>query len=125
MDDEQEKWTREYQMTVKPSNRRLRRIPQLRLPVSVWDVEISDAAMYQTINSEEVDCVDILMPRDMFEQLYNMHSYYNGIEEEYRKSRDKADVIVQREHEDQKVRIKYPAVADAYHAYRTILELCR
>lgn len=55
--------------------------------------------------------VEISLSMRSFEHLLEMD---NQAEEEYQKHREEA-----------RIRMQYPAVADAYHKYKMLLELCK
>ena len=113
-----------FDMQVQLSRRRLRRIDRASLKVNAWNYDISDAAMYQSTamhSIDEVECVDILMPKD---RLAHLIAYVQ--ETEARSVQHETDrQLIARFERDRAVRLKYPAVEKAYQKYVTMLELCR
>jgi hypothetical protein len=113
-----------FDMQVRDSNRRLRRIDRASLKMNAWAQEISDEAMYQSTamhHIEDVECVDILMPKD---RLAHLICYVQ--ETEARNVQHESDrQLIARFEQDRAVRLKYPAVEKAYQQYITMLELCR
>jgi len=121
--DEQD-FFRTFDMQVHHSSRKLRRIDRISYRMNAWNYDISDAAMYQstaTHSIEEVECVDVLMPKD---RLAHLIAYVQETEAENTKSRTDRQLIAQYER-DRSVRLQYPAVEKAYQKYVTLLELCR
>ena len=112
-----------FEMQVLPSQRRLRRMKPRHLRTDVWNSRLSDELVYNlTDAAEEVDCVDITMPKDRLAELENMLAYYDRMEADWKKH--KYDVVAQLR-ENEKVRIKNPAVKLAWDHYITLLNLCR
>jgi hypothetical protein len=113
-----------FDMQVRASNRRLRRIDRAGLKRNAWEYDISDAAMYQYTamhSIEEVECVDILMPKD---RLAHLIGYVQ--ETEARSVQHETDrQLIARFEQDRAVRLKHPVVEKAYRQYITMLELCR
>lgn len=112
-----------YEMHVRPSSRKLRRIPRSQQRFNMWDVDISDSMLYShnAIPIEEVDCVDILMPQDRLKELEDIIAWYEGKERHIKNYTD----IIDQYRADERVRIENPIVAKAYEKYRTLLELMR
>jgi hypothetical protein len=113
-----------FDMQVRVSNRRLRRIDRTSQKINAWDYEISDSAMYQHTASfaiEEVECVDILMPKD---RLGHLVAYVQETEAKNVKAESDRYLIARYE-KDRAVRLKYPAVEKAYQKYQILLELAR
>ena len=113
-----------FDMQVQLSRRRLRRLDRASLKVNAWNYNISDAAMYQataTHSIEEVECVDVLMPKD---RLAHLIAYVQETEARSVQHETDRQLIAQFER-DRVVRLKYPAVEKAYQKYVTMLELCR
>jgi hypothetical protein len=113
-----------FDMQVRVSNRRLRRIDRSYYKKNAWTYEISDDMLYQhtaTHAIEEVECVDILMPKD---RLAHLIAYIQETEAENVRSRTDRQLIAQYER-DRSVRLQYPSVEQAYQKYVTLLELCR
>lgn len=113
-----------YDMQVRPSQRRLRRIDHVSQRMNAWDITVSDSAMYQytaTQAIEDVECVEVLMPKDRLESIV---SYIQYAEHEFDKHA-KDQQLMARFEQDRIVRLKYPAVEKAYQKYMTLLELCR
>ena len=113
-----------FDMQVRDSNRRLRRIDRASIKMNAWAMEVSDAAMYQSTamhHIEDVECVDVLMPKD---RLAHLIAYVQ--ETEARSVQHESDKqLIARFEQDRAVRLKYPAVEKAYQKYVTMLELCR
>ena len=100
----------------------MRRIPRMRQFTNIWNVDVSDSAVYQhTFDVEEVDCVDVTMPADRLEELESMIEWYEQREHKIKHQEE----IVEMLRRDERVRIEYPAVQKAYMKYLTLLELCR
>jgi hypothetical protein len=113
-----------FDMQVRVSNRRLRRIDRASLKMNAWAMEVSDAAMYQstaTHSIEEVECVDVLMPKD---RLAHLIAYVQETEARNVQHESDRQLIAQYER-DRAIRLKYPSVEKAYQKYVTMLELCR
>ena len=113
-----------FDMHVHHSNRKLRRIDRASLKTNAWAREISDEAMFQStamMHIEEVDCVEILMPKDRLGHLvaYIQENYAQNVRNE-----SDRQLIAQFER-DRGVRLQYPTVEKAYQKYVTLLELCR
>ena len=113
-----------FDMQVQSSRRRLRRIDRSHYKTNAWNYDISDSMMYQhtaIMAAEEVECVDILMPKD---RLGHLIAYVQ--ETEARSVQHESDrQLIARFEQDRVVRLKYPAVEKAYQKYVTMLELCR
>jgi len=119
----EEEFFRKFDMQVYPSNRKLRRIPNMWQHTNAWNYTVSDAAtyQYQTMPIEEVDCVEVLMPKD---RLGHIVDYINEAErqaEHYKSDRQ----LMSRYEQDRNVRLNNPAVEKAYQRYVTLLELAR
>ena len=113
-----------FDMQVRVSNRRLRRIDRSFYKANAWNYDISDAAMYQHTASmaiEDVECVDVLMPKD---RLAHLIAYVQETEAKNARHESDRQLIAQYER-DRAVRLQYPAVEKAYQKYVTLLELCR
>ena len=114
----------QYDMQVRPSQRKLRRIDRVSQRMNAWDITVSDAAIYQfsSIQAiEEVECVEVLMPKDRLESIV---SYIQYAEHEFDKHATDKQLIARYER-DRIVRLKYPAVEKAYQRYMMLLELAR
>jgi hypothetical protein len=121
--DKNQEFYNQYDMHVRPSQRRLRRIDRASQKLNAWQITVSDSALYQDMhyNVEEVECVDVLMPKDRLESIV---SYIQYAEHEFDKYETDKQLIARFER-DRMVRLKYPAVEKAYQKYVTLLELCR
>ena len=113
-----------FDMQVRSSGRRLRRIDRASVKMNAWAREISDEAMYQStamMHIEEVECVEILMPKDRLGHLvaYIQENYAQNVRNESDRQ------LIARFEQDRAVRLQYPAVEKAYQKYVTLLELCR
>lgn len=114
----------QYDMQVRPSQRRLCRIDRVSQRMNAWDITVSDNAMYQYTAMqaiEDVECVEVLMPKDRLESIV---SYIQYAEHEFDKHETDKQLIARFE-KDRIVRLQYPAVEKAYQKYVTLLELCR
>ena len=119
----QEEFFRKFDMQVQLSNRKLRRIPNMWQHFNAWNYSINDAAMNQfhSLPIEEVDCVEVLMPKDRLEHLV---AYVQ--ETEARDVKHETDrQLIARYEQDRSVRLNNPAVEKAYQRYVTLLELAR
>jgi hypothetical protein len=115
-----------FEMQVLPSQRRLRRMKPQHLRTEVWNSHLTDELVWNlTEAAEEVDCVDIVMPLDKLVELEHWLKHYEQIEEELQKHSARSDKIWAQHHNDAKVRIRNPAVRQAYDHYITLLNLCR
>lgn len=113
----------EFEMQVRTSHHRLRRMKPKHLRSDVWNTHLTDELVWNlTEAAEEVECVEVLMPQDKLEELMKLISYYQRMEEDLKKHR--YDVIAEMR-EDERVRIKYPNVQQAWDHYVTLLNLCR
>jgi hypothetical protein len=121
--DKNQEFYNQYDMHVRPSQRRLRRIDRASQKLNAWQITVSDSALYQDMhyNVEEVECVDVLMPKDRLESIV---SYIQYAEHEFDKHA-KDQQLMARFEQDRIVRLKYPSVEKAYQKYVTLLELCR
>jgi hypothetical protein len=122
--DRYQKFYNEHDMHVRDSQRKLRRIDRVSQRMNAWDITVSDSALYQYTAMqaiEEVDCVDILMPRDRLQSIVDYIKYSEDTHDKHETDRQ---LIAQYER-DRLVRLKYPAVEKAYQKYVTLLELCR
>jgi hypothetical protein len=119
----EQEFFRKFDMQVYPSLRKLRRIPNMWQHINAWDYRVSDAAayQYQTVPIEEVDCVEVLMPKDRLEHLV---AYVQETEEENAKTRTDRQLMYRYE-QDRAVRLNNPAVEKAYQKYVMLLELAR
>jgi hypothetical protein len=118
-----DKFFRKYEMQVLPSNRKLRRIPRDLYRTNMWNVKISDEMLYQDnlFKVEEVDCVDVVMPKDRLQELEDILDWYEDREHKIKHNED----LVQTLRADERIRIENPIVQNAYMKYLTLLELCR
>lgn len=111
-----------YDMWVYPSNRKMRRVPRMRDYTNLWNINVSDSAVYQhTFDVEEVDCVDVVIPKDRLEELEHMIEWYENREHKIKQQSE----IVEMLRRDERVRIEHPAVQKAYMKYLMLLELAR
>ena len=119
----EEEFFRKFDMQVYPSKRKLRRIPNMYQHTNAWNYCISDSAMYQpqTFPIEEVDCVDILMPKDRLDSLIGFVTDAEG----HYKRLDSERQLMARYEQDRNVRLNNPAVEKAYQKYVMLLELAR
>lgn len=114
---------KKFDMQVQPSHRKLRRIPNMWQHTNAWNYSISDSAMYQpqAFPVEEVDCVDILMPKDRLDSLIDFIDKCEKSVDSYRAERQ----LMARYEQDRIVRLSNPAVEKAYQKYVMLLELAR
>ena len=110
-------------MHVIQSGRKLRRAGRLSQHSNAWNYSISDSAMYQhqTFPIEEVECVEILMPRD---RLQHIMDYINYCEDTVERSQTDRQLMASYER-DRFVRLNNPAVEKAYQKYVMLLEIAR
>ena len=118
-----EEFFRKFDMRVQTSHRKLRRIPNMWQHTNAWNYSVSDSAAYQhqTFPIEEVDCVDILMPKDRLDSLIG---FVTDAEGHYKKYESERRLMASYEH-DRVVRLRNPAVEKAYQKYVMLLELAR
>lgn len=115
-----------FEMLVRPSQRRLRRMKNPGYRSDVWNARIDDALIYDISDvAEEVECVDVTMPADRLEELERLLEHYDRAEQEWRQQSVRSGQILAQNHKDEKVRIKNPMVKKAYDHYLTLLNLCR
>jgi hypothetical protein len=114
----------QYDMQVRPSQRRLRRIDRVSQRMNAWDITVSDSAMYH-LNAiqaiEDVECVEVLMPKDRLKGIFDYIQYAEHEFDKYETDRQ----LIARFEKDRLIRLQYPAVEKAYQKYVTLLELCR
>ena len=118
-----DKFNQHYEMHVRPSNKKLRRVPRELQKFNMWDVKISDDMLYQdsVFTVEEVDCVEILMPKDRLEELENLLHWFEDKEKHIKSYTDLIEIY----RAEERVRIENPVVQKAYEKYRMLLELSR
>jgi hypothetical protein len=114
---------KKFDMQVYPSQRKLRRVPNMWQHSNAWNYDISDSAMYQhqTFPVEEVECVEVLMPRDRLQHIIDYINYSEDQVEKYKTDRQ----LMYRYEQDRSVRLANPAVEKAYQKYVMLLELAR
>jgi hypothetical protein len=119
----EEEFFKKFDMRVYPSSRKLRRIPNMWQHTNAWNISVSDAAayQYQTMPVEEVDCVEVLMPKD---RLGHIIDYINDCEQQVEHYKTDRQLIARYER-DRIVRLANPAVEKAYQKYVMLLELAR
>ena len=123
MKTEQE-FYRKFDMQVHASHRKLRRIPNMWQHTNAWNYTVSDSAMYQytaTHAIEEVECVEILMPRDRLEHIIGFVQEAEIASETHNLERR----LIARYEQDRCVRLDNPTVEKAYQKYVMLLELAR
>lgn len=113
-----DKFFNKYEMRVLPSQRRLHRIPQNK--VNAWNIEMSVEMLYD-LHTEEVECVDVVMPKDRLEELEKILEWYEDREQQLKNGDD----LRQRFRDDARVRIENPSVDRAYQKYMLLLEMAR
>jgi hypothetical protein len=114
---------RKFDMQVQPSRRKLRRVPNMWQHTNAWNYSISDSVAYQhqTFPIEEVDCVDILMPKDRLEHIIGFIQEAEIASEKHTLERR----LIARYEQDRCVRLDNPTVEKAYQKYTMLLELAR
>ena len=113
---------RKFDMQVYQSTRKLRRIPNMWQHTNAWNVFISDSAVYQhSFPIEEVECVEVLMPKD---RLTSIIDYITDSEDQIKEHRTDRQLMYRYE-QDRSVRLNNPAVEKAYQKYVMLLELAR
>jgi hypothetical protein len=112
-----------FDMHVIQSGRKLRRVPNMWQHTNAWNYSISDSAayQYQTLPIEEVECVEVLMPKD---RLQHIIDYINYCELKAERAGDDRQLMASYER-DRVVRLNNPAVEKAYQKYTMLLELAR
>jgi hypothetical protein len=123
MKTEQE-FYRKFDMQVRASHRKLRRIPNMWQHTNAWNYTVSDSAMYQytaTHAIEEVECIEILMPRDRLEHIIGFVQEAEIASETHNLERR----LIARYEQDRCVRLDNPTVEKAYQKYVMLLELAR
>lgn len=116
-----ERFYRQFEMNVRPSQRTLRRLKRGDSRYNFWEVAISDSMIYDRSSiAEEVKCVEVFMPEDKLIELEIMLRHYEHQENEFKKTND----VVDRLRSEQRQRIKNPVVQKAYDQYMTLLNLC-
>ena len=116
-----DKFFQRYEMNVQPSRRKLRRANRDLFKTNAWNVAISDEMLYQNFAIEEVECVDVVMPKDRLKELEEILEWYEEYDHKIKHSISISEQLM----EDKRVRIENPAVAKAYQKYITLLELAR
>ena len=118
----EQEFFKKFDMQVQPSHRKLRRIPNMYQHTNAWNYSVNDSAMYQhSFPIEEVDCVEVLMPKDRLDHLI---AYVQETEDENAKTRTDRQLMYRYE-QDRSVRLNNPAVEKAYRKYVLLLELAR
>ena len=122
MKTEQE-FYRKFDMQVQASRRKLRRVPNMWQHTNAWNYTISDDALYQhtAMQIEEVECVDILMPKDRLEHIIGFVQEAEIASEKHTLERR----LIARYEQDRVVRLANPTVEKAYQKYVMLLELAR
>jgi hypothetical protein len=119
----EEEFFKKFDMQVHASHRKLRRIPNMYQHTNAWNYSISDSAAYQhqTFPIEEVDCVEVLMPKD---RLGHIVDYISECEDQIKEHRTDRQLMARYE-QDRHVRLNNAAVEKAYQKYVMLLELAR
>ena len=121
-----EEFYNKFEMQVRPSHRRLRRMKPPHLRIDVWNSHLTDELVWNlTDDAEEVDCLDITMPVDRLVELEGWLEHYANAEKDWRKQNDRSGKILAQHHKDQQIRIKNQMVKQAYDHYLILLNLCR
>lgn len=118
----EEEFYRKFDMQVRESRRKLRRVPNMYQRTNAWNYSVNDSAMYQhSFPIEEVDCVEILMPRDRLEHIIGFVQ-----EAEIASERHTSELrLIARYEQDRCIRLDNPTVEKAYQKYVMLLELAR
>jgi hypothetical protein len=118
-----EEFFRRFDMQVWPSNRKMRRIPNMYQHTKAWNYTVSDPTAYQhqTFPIEEIDCVEVLMPKDRLDSLIG---FVTDAEGHYKTYEAERRLMASYDH-DRVVRLNNPAVEKAYQKYQILLELAR
>ena len=118
-----EEFYQKFDMRVMPTPTKLRRIPNMWQHTNAWSSSISDSAAYQhqTFPIEEIECVEILMPKD---RLDSLASFVTDAEGHYKTYESERRLMARYEH-DRVVRLNNPAVEKAYQKYVMLLEIAR
>jgi hypothetical protein len=118
----EEEFYQKFDMRVHASHRKLRRIPSMYQHTNAWNYSVNDSAMYQhSFPIEEVDCVEVLMPKD---RLGHIVDYISECEDQIKEHRTDRQLMARYE-QDRHVRLNNPAVEKAYQKYVMMLELAR
>lgn len=121
-----EKFYNKFEMQVRHSHRRLRRMKPRHLRTDVWNTHLTDELVWNlTEAAEEVECVDIVMPKDRLVELEKWLRHYERAEDDWRQHISKTGEILAQQREDERVRIRHANVRQAYDHYLTLLNLCR
>lgn len=113
---------KKFDMQVYPSQRKLRRVPNMYQHTNAWNYAVSDNTFYQTaMQIEEIDCVEIMMPKDRLDSLIG---FVTDAEGHYKNLASERQLMARYE-QDRNVRLNNPAVENAYQKYVMLLELAR
>ena len=111
-----------YEMRVVPSRHKLRRMKPRHLRTDVWNTQLSDELVWNlTDAAEEVECVDVVIPKDRLTELEKIIEWY----EERERKVIHNDKLAEQLRQDERVRIENPSVEKAYMNYKLLLELAR
>jgi hypothetical protein len=112
-----------FDMHVIKSGRKLRRVPNMWQHINAWNISVSDDAFYQhqLIPIEEVECVEVLMPKDRLEHIIAFVQEADWESKHYKTDRQ----LMANYEQDRIVRLNNPAVEKAYQRYVTLLEIAR
>ena len=119
----EQEFFKKFDMQVMPSRRKLRRASSMWSRTHAWNMSISDYAAYQhrAFPIEEIDCVEILMPKDRLDSLIG---FVTDAEGHYKNLASERQLMARYE-QDRNVRLNNPAVENAYQKYVMLLELAR
>ena len=119
----EQEFFKKFDMQVQISQRKLRRISNMWQHTNAWNITVSDNAMYQhqTFPIEEVNCVEILMPKDRLEHIIAFIQEAEIASEQHNSERR----LIARYEQDRHVRLDNPTVEKAYQKYQMLLELAR
>jgi hypothetical protein len=106
-----------YQMQATSSNKRMRRLGRIPVPMTVP----SDGYMDFTTDIEEVRCCEILMPTDKLEEM--LDTILEA--EEHKYLYHKALTVCRTAEKESKLRSKDPRLQSAWNKYQTLLNLVR
>jgi hypothetical protein len=81
----------------------------------------SPGAVDITCYVEQIDCVEIIMPKEKLKTIVELVDYY----ESFHNSDLQKNELIARIYAEEKIRAEHPTVKAAYEKYKTLLELCR
>jgi hypothetical protein len=122
MNNEINDFCRKYDAFVQPSKHRHHRAK--RIPFNDW---YQTPDVFQSVNYEEVQCVEIHMPEDRFRALLEHDDWveHAGLHENsfFNNNVGRVSNIVVEHERECRIRQENPAVRAAYEKYQTLLKL--